>query len=145
MSFTIYTDGSCLKNPGPGGWAAVIIDENSGEYREIHGGESSTTNNRMEILAAIRSLESVPANSEVDIFTDSQYLKKTFTEHWLENWKARNWKKSDGKPAKNVDLWKILDELVRNRRVSFHWTRGHAGDHYNERCDILARGEASKF
>lgn len=145
MSYTIYTDGSCLKNPGAGGWAAVIIDKTSGEVTEIHGGEKSTTNNRMEMTAAIASLSLIDEQSEVEIFTDSQYLKKAFTERWLVSWKRNGWQTSSKTPVKNSDLWKTLDALVSNRRVKFNWVRGHAGDQFNERCDVLARDEASRF
>ena len=145
MSYTIYTDGSCLKNPGAGGWAAIIVDESTGEKTEIHGGEKSTTNNRMEMTAAIASLSLTSEGDEINLFTDSQYLKKAFTENWIVNWKRRNWQTASKSPVKNVDLWKTLDELVSNRKVKFKWVQGHAGDRFNERCDELARAEASKF
>ena len=145
MTFKIYTDGSCLGNPGAGGWAACLIDESTNEVFEIHGGEKSTTNNRMELTAAIASLSLTSEGDEINIFTDSQYLRKAFTEHWLENWKRRNWRTAGKTPVKNVDLWQKLDLLVESRKVSFNWIQAHAGKMYNERCDYLARMEATRF
>ncbi len=136
---TIYTDGACSGNPGPGGWGAVLI---SGSLRkEISGGEASTTNNRMELAAAISALKELKGPSQVDLYTDSKYVKQGITE-WIERWKADGWKRRSGKrrlPVKNEDLWKVLDELVAAHRVTFHWVEGHAGHGENERADALAR------
>ena len=137
---TIYTDGACSGNPGPGGWGAVLL---SGIHRkEISGGDPQTTNNRMELTAAIEALKALNASSQIDLYTDSTYVKKGITE-WIVNWKKNNWKRRSGKrflPVKNADLWRELDRLVAEHDVTFHWVEGHAGDEENERCDELARG-----
>lgn len=143
-SFKIYTDGSCLGNPGAGGYAAIIIDEN-GQSEKICGGEPYTTNNRMELMAAIVALNKISSDDSVELFTDSSYLRNAFTQNWLVNWKRRGWRLSDGKSVKNQDLWTTLDDLISNRDVKFNWVRGHAGDKYNELCDKLARGTAESF
>jgi len=139
VKVVIHTDGACSGNPGPGGWAAVLT---SGEHRkEISGGEPATTNNRMELLAAIRALEALREPADVDLYTDSTYLRSGITE-WIVAWKANGWRRRVGKrwaPVKNEDLWRELDELVARHRVRFHWTEGHAGDPDNERADALAR------
>lgn len=140
----IYTDGSCLGNPGAGGWAAVIVDDFN-QREEIFGGEEHTTNNRMELTAAIKALEKIPAGSSVELFTDSSYLKNAFTNGWLANWKRNGWKTANKKPVLNQDLWLALDELISARDVKFNWVKGHAGDFFNERCDTLARSTAEKF
>ncbi|MCX6099848.1 MAG: ribonuclease HI [Candidatus Bipolaricaulota bacterium] len=136
---TIYTDGACSGNPGPGGWGAVLA---SGSLRkEISGGEASTTNNRMELMAAIRALEALREPSEVDLYTDSVYLRSGITE-WIVAWKANGWRRRSGKrwlAVKNEDLWRELDALASRHTVRFHWTEGHAGDPNNERADALAR------
>lgn len=137
----IHTDGSCLGNPGAGGWAAVIIDEQN-RREEIFGGEEHTTNNRMELTAAICALKKIPTGTQVELFTDSSYLKNAFTNGWLVKWKRNGWNK--GKVL-NQDLWLELDGLVSTRTVKFNWVKGHAGDYYNERCDTLARTTAEKF
>lgn len=144
MDFKIYTDGSCLGNPGAGGWAAVIVDENN-LREEISGGEAHTTNNRMELTAAIRALEKIPAGSRAELFTDSSYLKNAFTNGWIANWKRNGWKTAAKKPVLNQDLWLALDELFSTRAVNFKWVKGHAGNPFNERCDELARSIAAKF
>ena len=144
MNYKIYTDGSCLGNPGAGGYAAIIIDAIGGT-QEIFGGEKFTTNNRMELNAAIKSLSKIPVGSYVELFTDSQYLKNAFTQNWLANWKRRGWKSAGGGAVKNQDLWHELDELISARHVNFNWVKGHAGNSYNERCDKLARDTAAKF
>ena len=141
--FKIYTDGSCLGNPGAGGYAAIIIDEKDNRL-EIVGGEPKTTNNRMELMAAIAALKKVSPNDYVELFTDSQYLKHAFTKGWLANWKHNGWKTANKKPVMNMDLWKKLDALILNRSVKFNWVKGHAGNSLNERCDKLARAEAEK-
>ena len=137
---TIYTDGACSGNPGPGGWGTVLL---SGEHRkEISGGDPQTTNNRMELAAAIEGLKALNARVQVDLYTDSTYVKKGITE-WINNWKKNGWKRRSGKhllPVKNADLWRELDRLVAKHDVTFHWVEGHAGNEENERCDELARG-----
>jgi ribonuclease HI len=136
---TIYTDGACSGNPGPGGWGAVLV---SGiQRKEIQGGERDTTNNRMELTAAIEALRALRAPSEVDLYTDSVYLRSGITE-WIDAWKANGWRRRSGKrlvPVKNEDLWRALDQLVATHRVRFHWVEGHSGDPDNERADELAR------
>ncbi len=138
-SVTVYTDGACSGNPGPGGWGAVLI---SGALRkEISGGELNTTNNRMELLAAIAALRELKSPCDVDLYTDSKYVKQGITE-WIQRWKAQGWKRRSGKrllPVKNEDLWRTLDELAAKHHVSFHWVEGHAGNAENERADALAR------
>ena len=136
---TIYTDGACSGNPGPGGWGAILT---SGSLRkEISGGDPDTTNNRMELMAAIASLQELKASSDVELFTDSKYVKQGITE-WIIKWKANGWKRRSGKkllPVKNEDLWRQLDTLAEAHRVSFKWVEGHAGHPENERADELAR------
>lgn len=132
----IHTDGACSGNPGPGGWAAILVWK--GRRRELSGAESETTNNRMELLAAIRALEALRRPMRVRIFTDSEYLKRGMSE-WLEGWKRRGWRTAAKKPVRNRDLWERLDELCRIHEVEWHWLRGHAGDPLNERADRLAR------
>ena len=141
--FKIYTDGSCLGNPGAGGYAAVIIDDQNNRV-EIVGGERETTNNRMELMAAIAALKKISADDYVELFTDSSYLKNAFTKGWLANWKYNGWRTANGTPVLNIDLWKKLDALISNRNVKFNWVKGHAGNSLNERCDKLARTEATK-
>ena len=144
--YIIHTDGSCLRNPGgAGGWAAVIETVATGEVREHSGGDPETTNNRMELTAALEALSAVPEGARVALYTDSQYLKNAFTKFWLPAWKKRGWKKADGEPVLNQDLWMQLDAAFAARRVQFHWVKGHAGNPRNERCDELARSEAEKF
>ena len=143
--FIVYTDGSCLGNPGAGGWAAIIIECDTGDLKELHGGERHTTNNRMEMIAAISALQKLPTGAIVELYTDSQYLKNAFTKKWLANWKRNGWLTSQRKPVLNQDLWVELDNLMMTHDVEFHWVKGHAGFNYNERCDELARSEATKF
>ncbi len=132
----VHTDGACSGNPGPGGWAAIL--RWSGHEKELSGGEAETTNNRMELTAAIRALESLKRPMRVRIHTDSQYLQRGIRE-WLPGWKARGWRTADRKPVANRDLWERLDELARRHRIEWVWLRGHAGDPLNERADRLAR------
>jgi ribonuclease HI len=132
----IYTDGACSGNPGPGGWGAVLISK--GHEKELSGGEPQTTNNRMEIMAAIAALEALTKPCKVDLHTDSQYLRQGITE-WISGWKARGWKTADKKPVKNEDLWKRLDLARTRHEVKWHWVKGHAGHPLNERADGLAR------
>jgi len=131
----MFTDGACLGNPGPGGWGAVL---KYGQHeRELHGGEPATTNNRMEIMAAIQGLESLKRRSEVHLYTDSQYVRRGITE-WVANWKRNGWRTRDRKPVKNQDLWTRLDDLVHQHDVRWFWVKGHAGHPGNERADQLA-------
>ena len=144
--YIIHTDGSCLRNPGgAGGWAAVIETTATGAVEEKSGGAPETTNNRMELTAALMALSAVPEGARVALYTDSQYLKNAFTKFWLPAWKKRGWKKADGEPVLNQDLWVQLDAAFAARQVQFHWVKGHAGNPRNERCDVLARAEAEKF
>lgn len=132
---TIYTDGACDPNPGPGGWAALLISK--GKERVISGSESETTNNRMELTAAIQALNTLQDRSRIEFYTDSEYLKKGITE-WMANWRARNWRRKGGKLA-NVDLWQALDKAIQEHQIQWHWVRGHSGDRHNQRVDLLAR------
>ena len=140
----IYTDGSCLGNPGAGGWAAIIVDEQN-HREELFGGAEHTTNNRMELTAAIKALEKISAGASVELFTDSNYLKNTFTNGWLVKWKSNGWKTATKSPVLNKDLWQELDALIATRTVKFNWVKGHAGNYFNERCDELAHSTAQKF
>ena len=133
--FEIYTDGSCRGNPGPGGWAAVLTS--GGGERVLQGADADTTNNRMELTAAIMALRELPAESSATIHTDSEYVMKGLNE-WLPAWKARGWKTAAKKPVKNQDLWQALDEASRGRRLEWRWVRGHTGNPGNERVDRLA-------
>jgi len=139
---TIYTDGACSGNPGPGGWGALLIYQ--GKEKELSGGEPETTNNRMELMAAIMALEALKRPCAVDLFTDSQYVRQGITE-WMQGWKARGWKTADKKPVKNEDLWRHLDEARQRHDVTWHWVRGHAGHAENERVDALARAGMAPF
>lgn len=132
---TIYTDGACSGNPGPGGWGAILIFGDT--RKELSGGEAHTTNNRMEILAAIEALEALKRPCRVDLFTDSQYLRQGIT-GWIHNWKARGWRTADKKPVKNEDLWRRIDAARERHDVAWHWVKGHAGDPLNNRVDALA-------
>ena len=136
MTVAIYTDGACRGNPGPGGWGAVLLY--GGHRREISGASARTTNNRMELTAAIRALEALTRPSAVDLYTDSTYLKDGIT-RWLPNWKARGWRTAAKAPVKNRDLWEALDALTGRHDVTWHWVRGHAGNAENERADAIAR------
>lgn len=131
----IYTDGACRGNPGPGGWGALL---RYGSHEKIlSGGEKNTTNNRMELLAAIEALKSLKQSCKVDLYTDSQYVQKGITE-WLVGWKKRHWKKPDKKPVKNADLWQTLDAETARHEVSWHWVKGHSGHPENEMADAIA-------
>ncbi len=132
----IYTDGACSGNPGPGGWG-VLIKAPTGE-QEMCGGEPETTNNRMELIAAIEGLNAVDRDTDVRLYTDSQYVKNGITS-WIVGWKRNGWKTSAKKPVKNQDLWRALDEAAAARRVEWRWVKGHDGDPGNERADALAR------
>ena len=135
-SILIFTDGACSGNPGPGGWAAILSA--AGRTREMNGGEAHTTNNRMELMAAISALEALTRPSAVELHTDSQYVRNGVTQ-WLKGWKARGWKTADRQPVKNVDLWQRLEAAFERHEVAWHWVKGHAGDPMNERADALAR------
>ena len=132
----IFTDGACSGNPGPGGWGAVLFYGD--KEKELCGGEADTTNNRMELMAAIQALETLKRPCKVELHTDSQYVKNGITE-WMRGWKARGWKTADKKPVKNEDLWKRLDEARLRHEVDWRWVKGHAGHEHNERADELAR------
>jgi ribonuclease HI len=133
---TIYTDGACSGNPGPGGWGAVLI---MGPHeRDLCGGEPDTTNNRMELMAAIRALETLNRPCRVELHTDSQYLRLGVTQ-WINNWRVHGWRTADRKPVKNEDLWRRLDAARARHEVHWHWVKGHAGHPLNERADALAR------
>lgn len=139
---TIYTDGACSGNPGPGGWAAVLL---SGTHRkEIAGGEASTTNNRMELLGVINALELLKRPCQVTLYTDSQYIERAVNEGWLRAWRARGWRRKDGE-LKNSELWQRLDELLAAHAVTFRWVKGHAENDLNNRCDALAVAERDRY
>jgi len=139
---TIHTDGACSGNPGPGGWGAVL---ESGEYRkEIKGGEPTTTNNRMELTAAIEALEALKGASDVDLYTDSSYLHGGITS-WIKGWKRNGWRTADKKPVKNVELWRRLEDAQAGHTVRWHWIKGHVGHAENERADELAREGMAPF
>ena len=131
----VFADGACKGNPGPGGWGAIL--RIGTHEREIYGGERQTTNNRMELTAVIRALESLKRHCNVKVYTDSQYVQKGISE-WLPQWKRRGWRTAGKKPVKNEDLWRELDELAQKHKVEWHWVRGHAGHVENERADALA-------
>jgi ribonuclease HI len=133
---TVHTDGACSGNPGPGGWGAIL--KFGDVEKELKGGEPDTTNNRMELLAAISALEAMKKKVTADIYTDSQYVRGGITS-WIHNWKRNGWKTADRKPVKNVDLWQRLDDAIKQHDVRWHWVKGHAGHHENERADQLAR------
>ena len=132
----IYTDGACSGNPGPGGWGAVLIS--GGHERELWGGEGATTNNRMELMAAIQALEALKRPCKVELHTDSQYVRTGISE-WVAGWKARGWRTASKAPVKNEDLWRRLDEARLRHEVDWRWVKGHAGHELNERADGLAR------
>jgi ribonuclease HI len=133
---TIYTDGACSGNPGPGGWGAILM---LGEHRkELKGGEAHTTNNRMELMAAISALEALKRSCVADLYTDSEYLRGGITS-WIRGWKKNGWRTADKKPVKNIDLWQRLDTALAEHKVEWHWVKGHAGHALNERADELAR------
>jgi ribonuclease HI len=132
----IYTDGACSGNPGPGGWGAILM--HGASVKELSGGELATTNNRMELMGAIQALEALKKPCEVELHTDSQYVMKGISE-WIHSWKRRGWKTADGKPVKNDDLWRRLDEARARHKVQWRWVKGHAGHEHNERADELAR------
>ena len=139
----IYTDGACRGNPGRGGWGAIL---RYGRFeRELSGGEASTTNNRMELTAAIEALKCLKEPCRVTLTSDSKYLIDAIEKGWLDSWKKKSWKKADGKPVLNIDLWQALLEQLSIHDVTFVWVQGHAGHEYNERCDMLATTFADSF
>jgi ribonuclease HI len=134
-SVEIYTDGACRGNPGPGGWGALLL---YGEHeKELNGSDAHTTNNRMELTAAIQALAALNRGCDVKLYTDSQYVRKGITE-WVAQWKLRDWRTADRKPVKNVDLWQALEAQIERHRIEWHWVKGHAGVPGNERADQLA-------
>lgn len=135
MTIEIYTDGACKGNPGPGGWGALLRFD--GREKTIHGGEAHTTNNRMELMAAIKALQALNKPCKVELYTDSQYLRQGMTE-WLAGWKKKGWRNSKKEPVKNADLWLLLDELASQHQISWHWVKAHNGHPDNERVDALA-------
>ena len=136
----IYTDGSCLENPGNGGWAAIIIDD--GKKTQIKGSKKNTTNNQMELLAPIESLKKIPKGSKVEIFTDSKYVKSGITE-WIHNWKKNGWKTANKLPVKNKELWEELDLLTSEFKISWNWVKAHSTDKLNNEVDLIAREAAN--
>lgn len=149
MKVTIYTDGSARGNPdGPGGYGVVIIyvDPNGRRHvKEISEGFEKTTNNRMELMGVIAGLEALNRPCEIDLYSDSQYVIKAFNDHWIDNWIKKSWKKSDGKPVLNIDLWQRLLAAAKPHRICWHWVKGHAGHIENERCDELATNAADNL
>jgi ribonuclease HI len=132
---TIYTDGACSGNPGPGGWGALLIY--GGKEKELSGGEAHTTNNRMELMAAIRALEALKSPCGIDLYTDSTYVRHGIME-WIHGWKKNGWRTADKKPVKNADLWQALEAAAARHTVTWHWVKGHSGDAHNDRVDALA-------
>ena len=140
---SIYTDGACSGNPGPGGWAAILVY--NGREKIISGGESLTTNNRMELLGVISALQALKEACEVDLWSDSRYVIDALEKGWAESWKKRGWIKGDKNPAKNPDLWEQLLQLTAQHQMHYHWVKGHAENPYNNRCDALAVAERDKW
>jgi len=142
MTVTIYTDGACSGNPGPGGWGAIL---RYGDHeKELNGGEADTTNNRMEMMAVIEALKALSKPCTIDLYTDSVYVKDGVTK-WMDGWKAKGWKTSSKKPVKNRDLWERIDEEIQRHKINWHWVKGHAGHPDNERADELARAGILKI
>jgi ribonuclease HI len=137
----IFTDGACKGNPGPGGWGAIL--RSNGKERELSGGESPTTNNRMELMAAIEALNALTKPCRVQLWTDSNYVRDGITK-WIHGWRRNGWKTADKKPVKNTELWQALLEAAAPHRIEWHWVKGHAGHPENERADALACAEAEK-
>lgn len=143
INYIIYTDGACLGNPGPGGWAAIIFNKENDDRINKVGSEAITTNNRMELMAVIEALKSIPSNNKILVFTDSKYVINGI-EAWIIKWKKNNWLGSKKTEVKNKDLWMLLDELSNNFEIKWNWVKGHSGDRFNEEVDRLARDEASR-
>ena len=140
---SIYTDGACRNNPGPGGWGTILVYGTA--QKELSGGEKETTNNRMELTAAIQGLRALRESCEVLLYSDSKYLVDAINCGWAEKWKANNWKKGKNEEAKNPDLWEELLTLIKKHNVTFEWVKGHNGHEFNERCDELATAAADTF
>lgn len=140
----LFTDGACSGNPGPGGWAYILRHPATGTEREAAGGEPMTTNNRMELMAVIRGLESLDKPCRVDLYSDSQYVVNGLRE-WMDQWKAKNWRRNRSSPVKNIELWQQLDALRQRHALSCNWVRGHSDHTENERCDALARAEIERM
>ena len=140
---TIYTDGACSVNPGPGGWGCVLIYK--GVEKEFSGFEDDTTNNRMEMRAVIEALERLKEPCKIDIYSDSAYVVNAFLQDWVSDWQKKNWRTANNKPVKNVELWQQLINLTKQHSIKWHKVKGHSTDVYNNRCDELARGEVDRF
>ena len=140
---TIYTDGACSGNPGPGGWAAILLY--NGREKVLSGGEAQTTNNRMELMGVISALQALKEPCKVELWSDSRYVIDALEQGWAESWKRKGWKKADKTPAKNPDLWETLLQLTAVHRMRYHWVKGHAENPYNNRCDTLAVQERDRF
>ena len=143
VQVTIYTDGSCLGNPGPGGWACILTDGK--REKVISGGEYYTTNNRMELTAVIKGLQCIKKPCDVEVVTDSKYIVDAFNKNWIKSWKKYNFKKCDGKRVKNLEYWQLLISLAEKYNVKFRWVKGHSYHTYNNRCDALAVKQAKRF
>jgi len=142
VKIQMFTDGSCLNNPGPGGWAALLRHNNA--EKVLSGGQLDTTNNQMELMAVIEGLKALTKSCDIELFTDSKYVMDGFTK-WMEGWKKRGWKKADKKPVLNRELWQELDKQANSHTINWHWVKGHSGHAENERVDDLARLEAEKI
>ena len=140
---TLYTDGACSGNPGPGGWGAIL--SYNGVEKELSGGDANTTNNRMELLAVISGLEALKETCRVDLYSDSKYVIDGLSKGWAVSWRKNGWRKADKKPALNPDLWERLLNLVEKHQLAYHWVKGHADNPYNNRCDQLAVAESLKY
>ena len=140
---TVYTDGACSGNPGPGGWGAIL--EWNGMEKELHGGENPTTNNRMELTAVIVALETLKESCTVELYSDSKYVIDALTKGWLDSWRKSGWRKADKKPVLNVDLWERLLPQLERHEMHYHWVKGHAENEKNNRCDKMAVEESKKF
>ena len=140
---TIYTDGACSGNPGPGGWGAIL--SYNGAEKELSGGAADTTNNRMELTAVIEALSALKEPCVVELYSDSKYVIDALSKRWVYGWRSRGWKKADKKPARNVDLWERLLELLEIHELRYHWVKGHAENEKNNRCDEMAVAESKKF
>lgn len=140
---TVYTDGACSGNPGPGGWAAIL--QYGGKEKVLSGGEDQTTNNRMELSGVIAALQALKEPCEVELYSDSKYVVDALDKGWAVSWKKRGWRKADNKPALNVDLWETLLKLTETHTVRCHWVKGHEENEFNNRCDAIAVAEREKF
>lgn len=143
QTVTIYTDGACSGNPGPGGWGAIL--QYKDVEKELSGGEAETTNNRMELTAVISALQCLKKPCTVELYSDSKYVIDALSLGWAASWRAKGWRKADKKPALNPDLWEVLLDLTSKHEMHYHWVKGHAENDYNNRCDALAVAESKKF